>query len=381
MREIQALLRAVSSIYSAPGNDARWGEVIGEVCELVGAVEGAYLLINPEDLSTAGFATSGYSDEHIRRYAGYGGASTDIRFKYIDRLVPGRVFREFEYVPDRSEYDASDWIKYQLATTGTYWCMSARISTHGLWHDYITVNRKHALGAHTDAQKADLQDLLPHLGRAAELHRTMSRLTQRFGAVLGVLDMLMVGLVLLDDQGRVAIANRAAREVCEGTGAISLLADGRVRAWQPASDAKLQRLIADTAAAATGKGQSDGGSVVIAKRQGKGCVLAEMTPLRDDGFADGDRLAGTALFLLDPESSRGISMEGLARIFGLTPTEHAVASDLAAGSSPAEIAEQRSRSVETIRSQIKRIFSKTGANSQVELLRLAAKLTPPIRSN
>ena len=91
-----------------PGNDARWSEVLGEVCELVGAAEGAYLLINADDLQTEGFALSGYSDEHVRRYAGYGGAAADVRYKYIDRLVPGRVFREFEYVPNRSEYDASE---------------------------------------------------------------------------------------------------------------------------------------------------------------------------------------------------------------------------------------------------------------------------------
>ena len=259
--------------------------------------------------------------------------------------------------------------------------MTAQISTHGLWHDYITVNRKHSLGAHTEDQKADLQDLLPHLARAAELHRTMSRLEQRFGAVLGVLDMLIVGLAILDRRGRVAVANRAAREICDRTGAVALLADGRVRAWQQVSDGKLQNLIEATASTAAGEGRCDGASVVIAKRHGVGCVLAELIPLRDDSFPDGDRLRGTAMFLLDPESSRGISVDGLAKIFELTPTEHAVATELAEGGTPAEIAERRNRSVETVRSHIKRVFTKTGARSQVDLLRLAAKANPPIRND
>ncbi|MCB1914815.1 MAG: hypothetical protein KDG52_03730 [Rhodocyclaceae bacterium] len=146
MQDVAKLLQTVSGIYSAPGNPDRWHVAMEEVCALVGARMGAYMLISAEDQRTEGLAYCGVTDEHVQRYAGYGGPSTDIRFKYIDRLIAGKVFRDFEYVPSREEYDASPWIQYQFETTGTYWCMTALISTHRLWNDFISVNRLKRLG-------------------------------------------------------------------------------------------------------------------------------------------------------------------------------------------------------------------------------------------
>jgi DNA-binding CsgD family transcriptional regulator/PAS domain-containing protein len=352
--------------------------VIGEISELVGAVASAYMLIDAEDRATEVVGQRGFPEEGVAAYTELGGAAKDVRFKYLGNLVPGKVFRDFEFVPDQAEYDASEWIQYQLQSVGAYWCMSAQISTHGLWHDYISVNRLLGRGPHTDDEKGDLQALLPHLSRAAELHRTMTSLENRYGAVLAVLDNLLVGLVIIDLKGRVAVANAAARRACEESGALRLGSDGRLRACQAHVDAKLQALVASTSRTAEARNRCEGGSVVIAKRGGAGHLLAEVMPLRDDGFSDRDNLRGTAVFLLDPSSPHAVSTEGLARIFGLTPTEHSVASALINGAEPKRIAQDRDRSIDTVRCQLKSIFSKTGTSSQLELLRLAVRANPPI---
>lgn len=56
--------------------------------------------------------------------------------------------------------------------------------------------------------------------------------------------------------------------------------------------------------------------------------------------------------------------------FSLTPAEGKVVRSLAEGHSLAQIAEERGRSIETIRAQVKAILSKTGTRSQAELIRL-----------
>lgn len=60
----------------------------------------------------------------------------------------------------------------------------------------------------------------------------------------------------------------------------------------------------------------------------------------------------------------------LAEAFGLTASERAVVEGFAAGLSTAQIARQRGRSEETVRTQLKAIMAKTGTRSQLELLRL-----------
>ena len=374
MQRIEELLRVVSTIYSVPGSEESWPATLGQIARLVGGEGSAYMLINKEDEALVGYQ-SGHTEEVERRYKA-GGFLQDIRVHYLYRLVPGEVFREFEYVPDRAAYDANEWVQYQLKTLGYYWTMAAHISTHGLWSDYISVNRLQSRGPHTDKEKADLRALLPHLARAAELHRTVTRLQNRYGAVLSVLDKLLVGLVILDANGRLVVANATARASCEGSGALRL--DGRLRVVQPDRDAELKALVERTGMTANARHQSDGGLLVVEKRSRDGSLLLEVMPIRDDGLPDGENIKGTAVFIIDPASPFKVSAVGLAKIFALTPTEQAIADSLLNGTEVRQIAEERGNSVETVRSHLKNIFSKTGSSSQLELLRLTVKVTPPL---
>lgn len=377
MQQIDDLLRVISVIYSVPGSAENWPVALAQIGRLVGAAGVVYLVFNKETVQPESNYQFGYSDEMTKRYMEIG-ASQDIRVKHIDNLLPGKVFREFEYVPDRAAYETNEWIQYQLRSLGHFWCMSAHISTHRLWADYISVNRLKSRGPHTDDEKASLQALLPHLARAGELQRTLGRLQNRYGAVLSVLDKLLVGLVILDEKGRVVVANSTARASSDASGALRL--GERLRAVQVPKDAQLQSLIQRTSMTAIARDQSDGGQMVVEKRDRSGSLLLEVMPLRDDGFPDGHNIKGTAVFIIDPASPFKASAGALAKIFSMTPTEEAIADSLLNGAELREIAEERGNSIETVRSHLKSIFSKTGSNSQLELLRLAVKATPPIQT-
>ncbi|MGH8682352.1 MAG: helix-turn-helix transcriptional regulator, partial [Burkholderiales bacterium] len=90
---------------------------------------------------------------------------------------------------------------------------------------------------------------------------------------------------------------------------------------------------------------------------------------------------GTGVFIIDPGSPHRISVDGLSKIFKLTSSEHSVTDLLVNGADVRGVAEFRGTSIETVRSQLRRIFLKTGASSQLELVRLAVKATPPIEGS
>jgi DNA-binding CsgD family transcriptional regulator len=361
-----------------PGNLELWCDALGAINHLVGAQAAAYMWVNAEDQRAEVLATSGFDDEVVRRYEGPEGFPKDVRAQYWGNLVPGLAFREFEYVPDRAAYDASEWIRWQYEATGLYWCMSANVGMQGLWHDYLSVNRLHVRGPHTDAEKTRMNALLPHLSRACELHRLVSRLEERYGAVLAALDKFLVGLVLLDVKGRIVVANRAARMACEATGLLTLRSDGRIRAHDASDDASLQAMITRSSLTAHAGDQFDGGTLVLRKPGSSKTLLLEIMPVRDDGFVDNDHLRGAAVFVLEPTLRCRFSVDGLSKIFALTGSERSVAAMLVNGTDVSEIAETRGTSTETVRSQLKSILSKTGVRSQVDLVRLAAKANPPI---
>lgn len=380
MRDPEALLSIIAEIYTLPGDPSRWPGVLEHIGERVGAHAGGYLVIDPLDYSTSIGGQWGFNEVHTAAYEGMQGPAKDVRFKYFHRLVPGEVLMDFEHVPDRAEYESNAWIRYERETLGIYWYMVSLISRHGLWHDIITINRLHERGPYGEEDRADLKAMLPHLARAAELHRAVSGLEDRYGAVLAVLDKLLVGVVILDRHQRVVIANRTARRACETTGALRITPPGRLEAWQAEKNARLQALLAATADTAEAEGRDAGSTLVLSHRAVPGGLLAEVLPLRDDGFPDGERLRGSVVFLVDPHQARLASVDWMARLFRLTAAEHAVAAQLINGADTWEIAETRGKSVQTIRTQLKSVFAKTGAKSQLELVRLALKANPPIES-
>ena len=186
-------------------------------------------------------------------------------------------------------------------------------------------------------------------------------------------------MVVLDVKGRLLIANRAARMTGERSGAY-VLDNNHFRLFNVNFRARLAQLINEVVATICQEGNSDGGRIVVPKRSDSGCLLIEVMPIRDDGISDRDGVQGCAVFIIDPDESHILSTEGLARIFSLTEAEKAVTKEVVNGNSLNVIAEERGKSVETVRTQLKSVFQKTGASSQVELVRLAVKASPPIES-
>ena len=291
MIDTKALLNTISSVYAVPGDQDGWVSVLGDTSRLVRGKTGAYLMLENKVMQVG--AMYGYSKEELRElYEGDNAAQKDVRVTYSDNLIPGRVFREFEYVPDKEAYDSCEWIQHDLKMRGVYWNMTARISTHNLWDDIVTFNRLKTAGPYADEEKAALQTLLPHMSRAAELHRTFARMEDRFGAVLAVLDKLLIGLIILDTKGRVVLINAAASRAADDSGALSLRSDSKLHATDAATDGELRKLITACTQTIGAAGVSDGGQLVVPTRYAGEGLLLDLMPIRDDGLPDGDNIRG-----------------------------------------------------------------------------------------
>lgn len=85
---------------------------------------------------------------------------------------------------------------------------------------------------------------------------------------------------------------------------------------------------------------------------------------------------GGALAILITERGRGVvsAIQQIATRYGLTPAEKRVLEGIVAGQRPADVAAAAGVAMETVRSQLKAIYGKTGTNRQSALVRLAAGL-------
>jgi DNA-binding CsgD family transcriptional regulator len=86
---------------------------------------------------------------------------------------------------------------------------------------------------------------------------------------------------------------------------------------------------------------------------------------RQVGTLAGRKLIGISLY--GPAVRSGMRYADLRQVFGLSPGEEAVLLDLLEGHKPEEIAGKRRVSVETIRTQVRSLYLKTGATSREAL--------------
>ncbi|MCP5230972.1 MAG: hypothetical protein H6948_02560 [Zoogloeaceae bacterium] len=374
------ILDTITRIYAMPGEDRKaWVRALDEINHLIDGDAAALMVINRDDSVMDRIVYAGFPKPVIAAYRGGAEitANDDVRFTYRHRLTPGIAAHDIEFVPTLAEYDESPWIQFQREHAGVHRCVVAKISRHGLWEDFISVNRREQAGMFTENQKRDLQLVMPHLERALELHKTVASLEHRYGAVLGALDMLLIGMIIVDQAGRVCASNAAAKSACDHHGLLTITAKGGLKARSIGANATLQARLQACIHTANARGDHVGGQILLGN--GGKHLLIEVMPLRDDNLPDKDGIDGAAVFVFDSSLSQILTLDGLAQLFGLSRAEQRVGSDLLNGLRPEEIAEQRGCKIDTVRKQLKSVFRKTRTHSQLELLRLASKASPPLR--
>jgi DNA-binding CsgD family transcriptional regulator len=97
-------------------------------------------------------------------------------------------------------------------------------------------------------------------------------------------------------------------------------------------------------------------------------------PLAIYQIGTGHPPGATILILVDIETSLQPRPRTLQRMFGLTTAEMRLASGLASGFAPVDLARQQHVSRATVRSQLASIFAKTQTRRQAELVALLARI-------
>ena len=92
---------------------------------------------------------------------------------------------------------------------------------------------------------------------------------------------------------------------------------------------------------------------------------------------------GAAVLALvsDPAWAPELPARRLQRAFGWTVAEAEVAREVASGARLSDVAERRGVGIETVRTQLKRVFRKSGVSSQAELVRLVANASASLQAD
>jgi DNA-binding CsgD family transcriptional regulator len=208
--------------------------------------------------------------------------------------------------------------------------------------------------------------LHPDLVRAFYLSRRFADLGAFAAGMAETLERSLHGVLLLDNAGRIRHANTVAERLLKEADGLCVVS-GRLSASQSEAASRLETLIGQ--AARSQGGTRVGGSMALPTPTRAMPLSLTVAPLRSER-----QLAGAAPSVLvcvtDLEAGVSLPEQNLRDLFGLTPAETRLALVMFEGLAPREAAERFGVSPHTVHAQLARIFEKTGANRQADLVRL-----------
>ena len=181
------------------------------------------------------------------------------------------------------------------------------------------------------------------------------------------LNLLSTGMALVDRDCRLLLANRSASRLLDSGDGLAL-SHGRITASRREQVDQLRDLV-DGVCTGKGIGEDEGAGVMTIDRGDDVRPLSiKVAPVQLNSSDDGSRVA--AVFIRDLEIRQSVPPEVVAKLFGLTLPRRASWSSWSRASGHRRSPKSSGVSLNTVRNQLKQIFSKTNTGRQSELISL-----------
>jgi DNA-binding CsgD family transcriptional regulator len=364
-RQQEKLATLIDRVYQAAVQPRLWRTVLHELSLALGA-EGCHPSTYRGSANFAAYWSEGV-DELTHTFIRESWAQRNPRIaRGQAQFSPKAVLTESDiFTPE--ELDRLPFNAEFINRLGFRWFASALLAKADCASIFLTVERRQEQGAFTESEISEMERLVPHVRRAAQLALGLG--ARQAEGMLDAFEEMGCGGILIDFSGRVLRFNRKVQQhLGRGIG----LAHRQVAASDHESNTALQRLIGSILQPGAADEAPARGAVVLPRSSGLPLIL-HATPIAgsaDDVFQH----ARAILMLVDPDEHAEPSEALLHQAFGLTRSETQIAVGLAQGLDLQDIADSRGISIATARVHLRNLFAKTGTHRQAELVALLARM-------
>jgi DNA-binding CsgD family transcriptional regulator len=362
------LQQLTSQLYEGVLSTESWAAALHSISALTHCPSVSILEFDPRSRQSSLVETVGVSSDTQAAY--------NAHFHQIDEAIPfGSAMPEGAWYHDRrdlgeqhiqrSEFYQDFFLRHGLATT----TCNRLIAGDGT-NAYLSLQRHSGQALFADADFALFGQFLPHVQRAMRIRMQLRHMNERAGLASLVLNQLHVALLVLDERGRLLLANTQGDNLLRRMP--QLQAPGGQLHVQGLRAGELDRLLAK---ACGRRAAAQAGAALLRNAQGQPTLQMLVLPLPANLHSINTWQRPLALAVLsEPDQPRSVQPQLLHQLYGLTAAEARVAQAIYQGDTPAQAAEHLGVTVGTLRSQLKAIFAKTGASRQAELIRLLSVL-------
>ena len=364
--------RILTTLYAAPMQPELWSVFLEELAAMIGVTKAALIAHDAAEGNHKILAAlSDDMKESMHLYEDYYWQFDEWTLQFPKREVEGRIFLGEEIWPEESLRKSTFYNEFLKKVDISGVAGVAGLVAPGIF-DVLSIYRGPREDSFDLEQLAVLGTIAPYLRLAFATRRRLLALESRVGDLENALDQLQTALVLVDGKGRPVLVNKIAQAILDQRSGL-LLERSMLCASSATESSRLRDAISSTIATSQGKGHRSGGAMLISRPNRRPLQIL-VAPFGAEASAVSGK-AVAVVFINDPEQKFVVPSEALRLLFGLTLAEVRLALAMLDGKSLSEVADLHRVGQETVRTQIKSIFQKTGTRRQGELISLLAGLS------
>ncbi len=234
MNGTKELHAAIEQIYRAALDADGWPPALMAVASVAGGSGALLMVVDPLTGTVRSIAAGGFEDAFVRRYRDEF-AARDPWLRALAGWPPGAVVSSDMLEAKRRQEDDPRLDEFLRAHDGGH-VVGAVLGELQDDKAVVAVHRPHDAGAHRAAHLRHLELLLPHLRNALDLVARTGAAEARSACLEGLLELLPMGIFLVDGEMQVVLSNRFARR-------LAATRDGLVRPRGPGCDSALFVLV------------------------------------------------------------------------------------------------------------------------------------------
>lgn len=354
----------IAKIYDAALDKGQWLEMLQVMSKLLGAEQGIMRVITADNSRIISQDSFNKSADWNKQYKEY--------YHRIDPYIPhfqkrglnvlGVTEHLFDINTFRKTQFHADFLKPQNILHAIGGCFTIDPQSY----IYLAMHRSYQQGGFGDSELESIRLLVPHLKKARLLNQKLQGIEIENKLFRDSLNQINSALLLVNRDAEVIYINARAELVINQTQCLSIK-QNRLSIGMPDVKKRLDKLISGAIGARLPK--------QIGTMQYRDPVMHSISilvsPVNPDQINHEKQYVESALIVLSPsQQSVSYSATLLASLYQLSPSESRLAEQLCYGLALDQIAEKFSVSKNTLRTQLRSIFTKIGVSRQVDLVNL-----------
>ena len=305
-----------------------------------------------------------HGDEDVQLYAGALASVDILRGCVSDQTMPFRTMRPdrayaLDEVFDPANGTQMTYVQNVLQPNGLSHMRSIRVTEPGGIDLWLTAFGGRTIGSATGAL---LTALAPHLRIALRSYAALERERHRSSLATQAIERLKMGWLTVDGQCRIIDATQNVEQLFQLGGPLRRGRYDRLVPMSPMIDRQLTALVKSYGQTGEGKSQAF-------RLSQDPWVDMLVTPAHEQGVGSPNKPAAL-IYVNGDRWSQADRCDQLVDLFGLLPSEARMAWMMAQAASISDAAEALGLTIETARNYSKKIYAKTGARGQAELVRI-----------